>query len=67
MSSVGSEFPIEMRRVRHLKEQYRDLPEGAGAYGALTLEHVLQRAEEAQASGDIIRILQAFTELKGCE
>ncbi len=67
MSSVGSEFPIEMRRVRHLKEEYLSLPDGAGQIGAAILEQVLQRGEEAQASGDIVRILQAYTELKGCE
>lgn len=67
MTSVGEQFPLEMRRVRHLKEQYRDLPQGAGAYGALTLEHILQRAEEAQGSGDIVKILMSFRELQGCE
>ena len=67
MSSVGSEFPIEMRRVRHLKEEYLSLPDGAGQIGAAILEQVLQRGEEAPASGDIVRILQAYTELKGCE
>ena len=67
MSSVGSEFPIQMRRVRHLKEEYLSLPDGAGEIGAVILEGILQEGEEAQASGDLVRILRAFSALQGCE
>ncbi len=67
MSSVGSEFPMEMRRVRHLKEKMLELPDGAGLMGAMMLESVLLRGEDAQASGDIVKILRSFSELQGCE
>ena len=67
MTSVGSEFPLEMRRVRHLKEKYLELPDGAGVMGAMMLESILCQAEDAQASGDIVRILRSFSALQGCE
>ncbi len=67
MSSVGEQFPLEMRRVRQLKEEYVALPDGAGTIGAVILEGILREGEDAQASGDIVRILQSFTALQGCE
>ena len=63
MTSVGEDFPRQIQRVIELRDQYMALPEGAGAYGALELKFMLQRANEAQASGDIVRILRAYTEL----
>ena len=67
MSSVGTEFPVEQKRVRELVEVYRGLPNPAGVFGALMLGQVLERAEQAQASGDVIAILRSYEELKGCQ
>jgi len=64
--SVGEAFPQEQARVRELLVVYRELPLHAGAFGAMMLEGVLRRADEAIASGDIIAILRAYKELRGC-
>jgi len=67
MTSVGEDFPRQVQRVWELREQYVALPEGVGAYGALELKMMLERATEAQASGDIVRILRSYSELSEAE
>lgn len=61
--SVGSEFPKEQARARALLEQYIAIGP-AGAFAAQLIRDVLTRAEQAQASGDIIAILRSFAELR---
>lgn len=65
MSSVGEEFPKEQARVRELLGEYKAIGP-SGAFGAIMIEQVLQRAEKAAISGDIIAILRSYEELKGC-
>jgi len=65
MKTVGEEFPKEQARVRELLEAYKSIP--TGQFGAIMIEQVLQRAEKAAISGDIIAILKSYEELKGCE
>ena len=67
MTSVGEDFPQQQERVRHLIDEYRALEDGAGEIGAIIMDNILKRAAEAQSSGDIIRILQSYSELVGCE
>lgn len=66
MSSVGEDFPREQRRVRELLDVYRSLGRN-GAFGAAALERVLTQAEEAMASGDVVKILFAYELLRGCK
>ncbi len=66
MSSVGEEFPKEQTRVRELLGNYREI--GApGIFGALMIEQVLQRADQAALSGDVVGIIRSYEELKGCK
>lgn len=65
MSSVGEDFPKEQARVRELLGVYRSIPQGA--FGAMMLEDVLRRADEAAMSGDPVAILRSYKELKDCE
>jgi len=65
--SVGTDFPFQVLRVQKLREDYMALPKGVGAYGALELRRMLERAAEAQASGDIVRILRSYSELTEAE
>lgn len=65
MSSLGEDFPKEQARVRELLEDYKAIGP-SGAFGALMIEQVLQRAEKAAISGDVVAILKAYEELKGC-
>lgn len=66
MSSVGEEFPKEQARVRDLLGQYKAIGP-VGTLGAILIEQVLQRAEKAAISGDIVDILMAYEELKSCK
>lgn len=64
--SVGSDYPKQQARIRELITAYRDLPNDAGVLGALLLEDTLKRADEAQASGDIVSILKMYQEMTEC-
>ena len=62
MTSVGEDFPRQQERVRQLWGLFVKMgPRGAA--GAAALEEVLGRAAGAQSSGDLLRILQSYTEL----
>ena len=65
MSSVGTEFPKELERVRKLLAIYESIPEGR--FGAMMIRQSIARAEAAQASGDVVAIVAAFQELKEWE
>lgn len=64
-TSVGEDFPNEQRRCRELLEQYRRIGP-AGAFGAAMIEAAITEAEQAQASGDVVRIVRAYTALQRC-
>lgn len=66
MLSVGEEFPKEQARVREVLGHYKEIGP-VGAFGAMMIEQVLTRAEKAAISGDLVAILRAYKELKGCE
>ncbi len=66
MSTVGEDFPREQARVRELLGEYRRLG-AVGAFGAAMLEQSLREADEAMASGDIVRILAAYKGLTECQ
>jgi len=65
MSSVGEDFSKEKARVRELLNVYRSIPQGA--FGAVMLEDVLRRADQAVMSEDPLAILRSYEEMKGCE
>lgn len=67
MTSVGEDFPQQQERVRHLIDEYRALPDGAGKVGAILMDDVLRRAADAQSSGDVVQIVRMYQELVGCE
>lgn len=66
MSTLGEAFPREQARVRELLGVYKSIGP-AGIFGAVMLEQVLQRADQAAVSGDAIAMLRSFEELKGCK
>ena len=66
MSSVGEDFPKEQARVRALAQEYALLGR-PGMFVSLQLDQVLERAERAAASGDVIEILRAYAALKECK
>lgn len=64
--TVGDAYPREQARVRELLTVYRGLGP-VGRFGALMLEGVLERADRAAISGDLVAVLRSFEELKGCK
>lgn len=61
--SVGTEMPKLQAKVREILGQYKEIGP-AGAFGAMNIEVSLKAADEAMASGDVIKILQAYEDLK---
>ncbi len=64
MFTVGEDMPNQQARARELLKQYREIGP-AGAFGAMMIEQSLRMADEAVISGDIVRILAAYEDLKG--
>lgn len=66
MSTVGDDYPNEQARVRELIGIYKSLGP-VGTFGALMLEQVLQRADQAAASGDVVAMVRSYQEMKDCQ
>lgn len=66
MGSVGTEFPNELHRVKELLKQYEEIGP-VGAFGAAMIREAIATAEHAWESGDVVKIVQAFAVLRGCE
>lgn len=67
MASLGEAYPVEQARCRELLQVYRDLPNGVGMFGAVTIEDVLRRADVAASSGDVVAMLRSWGEMKECK
>lgn len=65
-TSVGEDFPKQQARVREVLGQFKEIGP-AGAIGASLIEHSLRQADEALASGDILKILVAYDALRKIE
>ena len=66
MSSLGEEYPVQQARCRELLSAYKEIGP-SGAFGHIMIEQVLQRADEAAISGDLVAMIQSFEEMKGCK
>lgn len=62
-NTVGDDFPKQQARVRIIQQHAREIGP-AGMFLVVMCEQALRRAEEAAISGDIVRILQSYNELK---
>lgn len=64
MTSVGTELPKEMTRVRdELLPVYDSIP--TGAFAAILMRAALDDAAAALAKGDVVRMIRAYDLLKG--
>lgn len=63
-SPLAAAIQVEIKRNYKLIQQYLDLPEGVGAFGATAIQHDLDYAHEALAEDDILKILKAYHALK---
>lgn len=66
MSSVGSELPIEIKRVTWLRGLYLTIGP-SGAIAAAGMQASIDKAVAALASGDIVEIVHAYNALRGWE
>jgi len=56
----------EQNRVRELLKEY-DILGPTGVFGTMMLEQAIQHGDKSIASGDVVDMLAAHAELKGCE
>ena len=63
MSSLAEELPKEQARVREVLSHYHDIG-SAGALGAMLIEQSLREADQAVMSGDLVRMMRAYEDLK---
>lgn len=61
--SLGSAYPKEQARVRVILGHYKEIGP-AGWFGATMIEATLQAADEAAASGDVIKMITAFKDMQ---
>ena len=65
--TVGEAIHHEIARVRHELIPAYEAIGPAGIFGVLMLNQVLERAEKALASGDVVAVLRSFKELQECK
>jgi hypothetical protein len=63
MSSLAEEFPREQARLRTLIAHAREIGP-AGAFYIAVCEAALREADAAAVSGDVVRMLRAYTAMK---
>ena len=61
--TLGTAFPKEEARVREILGHYKEIGP-AGMFGAIMIEQVLQRADKAAMSGDIVAMIKSYKELQ---
>ena len=67
MTSVAKAILVELKRNNKLMLEYQELPNRAGYLGSLFIQTDIRNAEEALASGDVLKILKSYEKLKGNE
>ena len=66
IKTIGDDYPKQQARLRELIQVYESLGP-VGQFGKAMIELDLREADEAMASGDIVRIVAAYEAMKGCE
>lgn len=64
--TLGDAFPVEIARVRALADLYHSIGL-AGAFAAAWIDALIVRAEKAQAEGDVVAMVQLYSQLEACE
>lgn len=57
----------EMNRVRELIKEYDRLPDGVGFFGSSIMRCSINEAEKSISSGDVLKMINAYEDLKDCE
>lgn len=69
-SNLAEALPAEIKRVRDLQDVYksmRGMPQVMVEPAIMMMEQAIQEGVSAAASGDVIRMLRAYNDLKGFE
>lgn len=66
MNTLGDALPQEQARVRELLAEYKALGP-VGGFGAMMIEASLRNADQAAMSGDVVEMIKAYNDLKGCQ
>lgn len=61
--TLGEALPKEQARVREILEHYKAIGP-AGIFGATIIEVALSEADKAIISGDIVKMIGAYNELR---
>jgi hypothetical protein len=64
--SLGELYPKEQKRLIELIEVYKSIGP-AGSFGLVAIKSVLDRANKASISGDVVEMIRSYEEMKGCE
>lgn len=62
-TTVGDDFPRMQAQVREMRDRGKAIGP-AGAFYVAVCDDLLRRADEAAMSGDIVRILTVYQEMK---
>lgn len=63
--NVAEALADEIERNRKLLELYKEIP--TGAFGAMMIEYDIKNAVDALASGDVVKIVEAYEAIKDNE
>ena len=67
MANLVAALASEIKRNQELVDQYKELPNGAGMFGATMIQQDIARAIAAMESGDIESMLTAYNAMKDNE
>ena len=64
--TLGDAFPREQARCRELLGAYKEIGP-AGAFACAVVNRILRDADDAAASGDVVRMLRSHEAMKECK
>ncbi len=70
MTTLAEDYPRMQERVRELLEQYIEtskMPRVNCSFAIAGIKATLREADEAAMSGDVVRMLRAYNEMKECQ
>jgi hypothetical protein len=64
--TLGEAYPLEQARCRELLAEYKALGP-VGIFGAVMIEEVLRRADQAAIRQDLSAMISLYKEMKECK
>lgn len=63
-NNLGDALPWQIERVGKIRDEYLQIPGGAGQLAAEFMRQDINNAIQAQASGDVVKMIAAYEKLK---